>query len=176
MSLSNQIKNILIDVPDFPKPGILFKDITPIFKDSSLSKALIEEAATLIQGTGAEVVVGLESRGFPMGFAIALRLNLPFVMIRKRGKLPRSTHQVQYNLEYGQAAMELQIGDIMPHQKVYIHDDLLATGGTAAAAGELVQLAQAELVGFGFLMDLEGLKGKENLMRFNVPVHTFVTL
>ena len=111
-----------------------------------------------------------------MGFAIALRLNLPFVMIRKRGKLPRPTHQIQYNLEYGQAAMELQIGDIMPHQKVYIHDDLLATGGTAAAAAELVQLAQAELVGFGFLMDLEGLNGKENLMRFNVPVHTFVTL
>ncbi|MEY3598598.1 MAG: hypothetical protein RL521_1020 [Bacteroidota bacterium] len=176
MNLSEQIKKVLIDVPDFPKPGILFKDITPLFKDCHLSKALIAEAAELIKSTNAEVIVGLESRGFPMGFALALALDLPFVMIRKKGKLPRPTHQVHYALEYGEAAMELQIGDIAPHQKVYIHDDLLATGGTAEAAAELIQQAQAELVGFGFLMDLQGLNGKEKLMSFSVPIHTFVTL
>ncbi len=176
MNLSDQIKNILIDVPDFPKPGILFKDITPLFKDIQLSKALIEEASKLVKSSGAEVIVGLESRGFPMGFALALALNLPFVMIRKKGKLPRPTHQVQYELEYGHASMELQIGDIAPHQKVYIHDDLLATGGTAEAAAQLIEQASAQLVGFGFLMDLQGLNGKEKLTRFSVPIHTFVTL
>ena len=173
MNLSDQIKNILIAVPDFPKPGILFKDITPLFKDSHLSKALIEEAAELIKTTGAEVIVGLESRGFPMGFALALTLNLPFVMIRKKGKLPRPTYQVQYELEYGQAAMELQIGDITPHQKVYIHDDLLATGGTAAAAAELVQQAGGVVVGYGFMIELDFLEGRKMLSP-TIPVESLL--
>jgi adenine phosphoribosyltransferase len=176
MKLSDQLSAALIDVPDFPKPGILFKDITPIFRDIELSKKIIASATELIAATQADVIVGLESRGFPMGFAIALAMNKPFVMIRKKGKLPRPCYQVSYDLEYGQATMELQKADLQPGQKVYIHDDLLATGGTAAAAAKLIQEAGATLVGFGFLMDIQGLNGQENLTHFGVPIHTFVTL
>lgn len=176
MNLAEEIKKTIIDVPNFPKEGIIFKDVTPIFANPKLSKALIEHAVALITPLNVDVIVGLESRGFPMGFAIALAMNKPFVMIRKRGKLPRKTHQVAYDLEYGQAVMEIQIGDIQPGQRVYIHDDLLATGGTAKAAVNLVQQCRGIVSGMGFLMELAFLNGKENLMLYDVPVHTFAEL
>ncbi len=176
MNLQEEIKKTVIDVPNFPKPGIIFKDITPIFAHPELSRALIDHAVSLIEPLQVDVIVGLESRGFPLGFAIALAMNKPFVMIRKRGKLPRPTHQVSYDLEYGSAAMEIQIGDIKPGQRVYVHDDLLATGGTANAAAQLVQQSGGVLVGMGFLMELAFLNGKENLMMYQVPLHTFAQL
>ncbi len=176
MNLQEEIKKTVIDVPNFPKPGIIFKDITPIFANPELSKALIDHAVSLIKPLEVDVIVGLESRGFPLGFAIALAMNKPFVMIRKRGKLPRPTYQVSYDLEYGSAAMEIQIGDIQTGQRVYIHDDLLATGGTANAAAQLVQQSGGTLVGMGFLMELATLNGKENLTLYQVPLHTFAQL
>jgi adenine phosphoribosyltransferase len=120
--------------------------------------------------------VGLESRGFPLGLAIALEMNIPFVMIRKKGKLPRPTHQVSYDLEYGQATVELQKDDLLPGQKVFIHDDLLATGGTAFAAAQLVEMAQGKVAGFGFIIALEFLKGREKLSTFGAPIHTFAAI
>ncbi len=176
MNLQEEIKKTVIDVPDFPKPGIIFKDITPIFAHPDLSRALIDHAVSLITPLNVDVIVGLESRGFPLGFAIALAMNKPFVMIRKKGKLPRPTHQVTYDLEYGSAAMEIQIGDIQPGQRVYIHDDLLATGGTAKAAAQLIEMSGGVLAGMGFLMELAFLNGKENLTLYQVPLHTFAQL
>lgn len=108
MSLEEKINQTLIDVPDFPKPGILFKDITPLFKDPVLIKEMISASVAKMQALDVDVIVGLESRGFPLGLAIALEMNIPFVMIRKKGKLPRPTHQVSYDLEYGQATVELR--------------------------------------------------------------------
>jgi adenine phosphoribosyltransferase len=176
MKLTEKIHQTLIDVPDFPKPGILFKDITPIFRDPNLSKEIVHASASQLKEMGVDVIVGLESRGFPLGLAIAVELEIPFVMIRKKGKLPRPAFQVSYDLEYGQATMELQKGDIQPEQKVYIHDDLLATGGTAHAAGQLVQMAGGKVVGFGFIITLDTLKGKEKLEVFGAPVHTFAAI
>lgn len=176
MKLAEKIHQTLIDVPDFPKPGILFKDITPIFRDPRLSKEIVQTSASQLKEMGVDVIVGLESRGFPLGLAIAVELEIPFVMIRKKGKLPRPAFQVSYDLEYGQATMELQKGDIQPGQKVYIHDDLLATGGTAHAAGQLVTLAGGKIAGFGFIVSLDILKGSEKLQTFGAPVHTFAAI
>jgi len=176
MKLTEKINQTLIDVPDFPKPGILFKDITPIFKDPILSKEIVQASASQLKEMGVEVIVGLESRGFPLGLAIALELAIPFVMIRKKGKLPRPAFQVSYDLEYGQATMELQKGDIQPGQNVYIHDDLLATGGTAHAAGQLVQMAGGQIAGFGFIITLDALNGKEKLEAYGAPIHTFAAI
>jgi len=175
-SLSDRIKSILIDVPDFPKPGILFKDITPIFKDPNISKDIIVEASKWISSTQPDIIVGLESRGFPFGFSLALALGKPFVMIRKKGKLPRPSYQVKYDLEYGTTSMELQIDDITQGQRVYIHDDLLATGGTASAAAELVKQSGGVLVGFGFLMTIEELNGAAHLKKHQVPIHSLVAV
>jgi len=176
MNLQEEIKKTVIDVPDFPKPGIIFKDVTPIFANPELSRALITHAVSIIEPLQVDIIVGLESRGFPLGFAIALSMDIPFVMIRKKGKLPRPTHRISYDLEYGTAEMEIQIGDIQPGQRVYIHDDLLATGGTANAAAQLVQKSGGVLVGMGFLMELAFLNGKENLNLYGVPLHTFAQL
>lgn len=176
MSLEEKINQTLIDVPDFPKPGILFKDITPLFKDPILIKEMIFASVAQLQALDIDVIVGLESRGFPLGLAIALEMNIPFVMIRKKGKLPRPTHQVSYDLEYGQATVELQKDDLLPGQKVFIHDDLLATGGTAFAAAQLVEMAQGKVAGFGFIIALEFLKGREKLSTFGAPIHTFAAI
>ena len=176
MNLKDRINQTLIDVPDFPKPGILFKDITPLFKDPQLIRDMIASANELLTPLKVDVIVGLESRGFPLGCSIAMGMNIPFVMVRKKGKLPRATYQVSYDLEYGQATVELQKDDILPGQRVYIHDDLLATGGTAAAAAKLIEMAGGTVVGFGFILTLDFLNGKEKLNQFNAPIHTFATI
>jgi adenine phosphoribosyltransferase len=176
MNLEERINQTLIDVPDFPKPGILFKDITPLFKDPHLIKDMIVSTHTLLSPLKVDVIVGLESRGFPLGCSIAMELKIPFVMVRKKGKLPRATYQISYDLEYGQATIELQKDDIIPGQRVYIHDDLLATGGTAAAAAQLIEMAGGVVVGFGFILTLDFLNGREKLSRFNAPIHTFAAI
>jgi adenine phosphoribosyltransferase len=176
MNLTDRIHHTLIDVPDFPKPGILFKDITPLFKDPQLIRDMIATSHEWLSPLRVDIIVGLESRGFPLGCSIAMDMNIPFVMIRKKGKLPRATHQISYDLEYGQATVELQKEDILPGQRVYIHDDLLATGGTAAAAAQLIQMAGGIVVGFGFILTLDFLNGKEKLSQFNAPIHTFAAV
>jgi adenine phosphoribosyltransferase len=173
MTLEQKIKSAMIDVHDFPKPGIVYKDITPIFQDPVLSHAILDQLVLTYQNAGIEAIVGLESRGFLFAMPLALRLGIPFVMIRKKGKLPRACHTVNYALEYGQSSIEIHTDALKPGQKVLIHDDVLATGGTAAAAAELVKMSQATVSGFSFLVELSFLKGEQNLTKFTDRIVTF---
>lgn len=162
MQLEQRIQNALRNVPDFPKKGIQFKDISGIFQQTDLSKDIIKEFADAARGK-VDVVCGIESRGFIFGFPIALALNLPFVLIRKKGKLPPPTIGVAYKLEYGSAELEMVQGQIQPNQRVLIHDDVLATGGTAAACAQLIEQMDATVAQYSFLLDLKALKGREKL-------------
>lgn len=163
MTLEQSIRTSIRDIPDFPKPGILFRDITPLFYNqvlcTQIAKAIVEQ-----QLEKPDAVLGIESRGFIFGQMIANLLNVPFVLIRKAGKLPGKTFQVEYALEYGNAKIEMLQDAIKPNWKVLIHDDLLATGGTAAATAELVKKAGAQIIGFNFVIGLDFLKGRDKLV------------
>jgi len=161
--IANKIKQIIRDVPDFPKPGIIFKDITPILKDPKLCNEIAAALAEQLKEIEIDVVAGIESRGFLFGLALAQQLNVPFVPIRKVGKLPYKTIQQSYDLEYGSATLEVHEDAFDAGQKVLIHDDLLATGGTVVAASALVQKLNAEVAGYSFLINLDFLKGKDRL-------------
>lgn len=163
MNLQQRIKQTIKDVPDFPKKGIIFKDITPLFLEATLSKDITSALTEQAKSLGITAICGIESRGFLFGAMIAQNLGLPFVLIRKKGKLPRKTLATSYALEYGTATIEIHEEDLPPNSKVLIHDDLLATGGTALAAAELVQKAGGQVVGFSFLVELNFLKGREKL-------------
>ena len=175
MDLSTRIKQVMVDVPDFPKPGIVFKDITPLFQNVSLSHDLVLAMADGARKLRADAVLGLESRGFLYGMPIAMNLGMPFIMARKKGKLPRSVYSVTYDLEYGQSTLEIHTDAIAPGQRVLIHDDVLATGGTAAAAAELVRLAGGIVVGFQFIVELSFLEGRSKLESYGVDVVTFAS-
>lgn len=161
--ISDKIKQIIRDVPDFPKPGIIFKDITPILKNAALCNEIAEALAEQLADVKIDVVAGIESRGFLFGLALAQQLNVPFVPIRKAGKLPYKTIQQSYDLEYGSATLEVHEDAFDAGQKVLIHDDLLATGGTVVAASALVQKLGAEVAGYSFLVNLDFLNGKQRL-------------
>lgn len=161
--LSDHIKQIIRDVPDFPKPGIIFKDITPILKDAALCNEITVELAEQLKHIQVDVVAGIESRGFLFGLALAQRLNVPFVPIRKVGKLPYKTVQQSYDLEYGSATLEVHEDAFEAGQRVLIHDDLLATGGTVVAASNLVQKLGASVAAYSFLISLDFLNGKHRL-------------
>lgn len=163
MNLEQRIKEIIKDIPDFPKKGIVFKDITPILLHPELSKAVGNALAEHAKSLNIEAVCGIESRGFIYGSIIAQALDVPFILVRKQGKLPGDTIAYSYSLEYGTATIEVHSGDIPKGAKVLIHDDLLATGGTARAAGELVKRAGGEVAGYSFLVNLTFLNGKERL-------------
>ena len=165
--VSDKIKQIIRDVPDFPKPGIIFKDITPILKNPELCNEIAEALAEQLIGVEIEVVAGIESRGFLFGLALAQQLNVPFVPIRKAGKLPYKTIQQSYDLEYGSATLEVHEDAFDVGQKVLIHDDLLATGGTVVAASALVQKLGAEVAGYSFLINLAFLNGKQRLKAYS---------
>ncbi len=154
---------LIRDVPDFPKPGILFKDITPVLENPEAFREVIDLLAQDAQTKGAEVIVGIESRGFLFGVPIAVSLELPFAMARKLGKLPYDRITEEYALEYGTNTVEMHVDAIQPGQKVYIVDDLLATGGTAGAAARLVERLGGEVVGFGFMVELTFLDGRKVL-------------
>ena len=172
--LQTNIKSTIKDVPNFPKEGIIFKDITPLLLDSQLSKditrAFVEHAKTL----DVDMICGLESRGFLFGNSIAQALGVPFVLIRKQGKLPRQTEVFAYDLEYGSAVVEVHREDIPKGSRVLIHDDLLATGGTAFAAASLVEKLEAEVVGFSFIVKLSFLNGKDRILPFCEEICTLV--
>ena len=170
--ISDKIKQIIRDVPDFPKPGIVFKDITPILKNPGLCDEIADALAQQLTNTKIDVVAGIESRGFLFGLALAQKLKVPFVPIRKAGKLPYKTIQQSYDLEYGSATLEVHEDAFDAGQKVLIHDDLLATGGTVVAASALVQKLGAEVVGYSFLINLDFLKGKERLKSYSEHVFT----
>ena len=163
-SLEEQLKSTIRDVPDFPKAGIIFKDITPILQDPELCGRVTEKLFEQWRNLQVSAVLGIESRGFLFGMLLAQRLEVPFVPVRKAGKLPYETFQHSYELEYGEATVEIHQDAIEKGQKVLIHDDLLATGGTAKAAGELVKQCGGEVAGFSFLINLSFLKGEEKLI------------
>lgn len=151
------------DVPDFPKPGILFKDITPILGDPTLFKASLELLAETAGDTKIDKVVGIDARGFIFAAGVAQILGAGFVPVRKKGKLPWTTHQMAYSLEYGEDVVEIHADAVKPGEKILLVDDLLATGGTATAAIKLLKALEADIVGVSFLIELEALKGREVL-------------
>ena len=151
------------DVPDFPKPGILFKDITPLLADPRAFHITLDLLAQRFTGEHIEVIIGIESRGFIFGGALAARLNASFVPVRKPGKLPFRVDRVAYKLEYGEAELEMHTGSIARGAKVLIVDDLLATGGTALAAAELARRQEGVVAGFAFIVELDFLVGRSRL-------------
>lgn len=173
-NLEERINRLVREIPDFPKEGIKFKDITPLFANPNESKEIISYFAKSLKDQNVDVIAGVESRGFLYGFPLALEMNLPFVLIRKKGKLPPETISVAYDLEYGSAEIEIIKDAIAPGQRVHIHDDLLATGGTAAAAGSLIQKCGAEIQGYSFLAELSFLNGKESLFDISSNILTLL--
>lgn len=167
MKIEDKIKSVIRDVPNFPKEGIIFKDITPIMLDPILSVEMIEHLHNLYKDQNIEAVAGIESRGFLFGYPLAIRLGVPFVLIRKKGKLPYDKISHDYDLEYGSATIEMHTDAISLNQRVLIHDDLLATGGSASAAAHLVTKCGGKVVGFNFLVSLDFLNGKEKLNSFS---------
>ena len=157
------LKQHIRHVPDFPKAGILFYDITPLLRDAHGFKATVDLLSTPYEGRPIDVVVGIESRGFILGGAVATRLGAGFIPIRKPGKLPSAALKETYDLEYGKDALEIHTDAIQAGQHVLIVDDVLATGGTAAAASQLVKKLGGQLVGLAFLIELIGLNGRSKL-------------
>ena len=169
-----KLKQIIRDFPDYPKPGVVFKDISPILLDMKLYGAVIDELVKQISTLNIDVIVGVESRGFWFGPAIAQQLNIPFVPIRKRGKLPGDTYSYSYDLEYGSAEIEVQKDSLPVGAKVLVHDDLLATGGTAIAAAQLVNQAGAQTVAFAFLVNLTFLEADKRLKNISETIISIV--
>ena len=169
-----QLKDLIRDVPDFPKPGISYKDITTLLKDPVALKAATHFMLKPFAATGVECVVGIESRGFILATPMAIELGCGFAPVRKPGKLPAQTLKLEYDLENGSDAVEIHTDAIDPGQKVLIVDDLIATGGTACAAVQLVRQAGAEVVGASFVIDLPDLGGREKLAAMDVPVRTLI--
>jgi adenine phosphoribosyltransferase len=161
--IEQQIKSAIRDIPDFPKPGIVFKDITPILKDPGLCEAIVNTFALHFQGADVDAVAGVESRGFLFGLQLAGKLGVPFVPVRKAGKLPYTVNQKEYDLEYGSAKIEIHTDAFKPGQRILIHDDLLATGGTVLAAASLIQDMGGIVAGFSFIVDLNFLGGHKKI-------------
>jgi adenine phosphoribosyltransferase len=161
--LCDDVKARLRDVPDFPKPGILFKDMTPVLADPQLLRRVVDALAAPFQGQRISRVVGVEARGFLLGAPIALALHAGFVPARKPGKLPWRTRTERYALEYGEDGLQVHEDAVGPGDRVLIVDDLLATGGTASAAARLVEQLGADVVGYSFLICLDFLPGRERL-------------
>lgn len=158
-----QAARLIRDVPDFPKPGILFKDITPVLSDPDALEEVIDRMVTFGRGLRVDTIAGIESRGFLFGTPLALRLGAGFVPIRKLGKLPADTIRAEYALEYGTNTVEIHRDALQPGQRVLIVDDLLATGGTAGAAVQLVEALGGVVAGFSFLVELTFLDGRRAL-------------
>lgn len=164
----DEIRAAIRDIPDFPKPGIIFKDITPVLKDGNLLRKTIRHFAHRHKGAKLSAIAGIEARGFIFGTAIAYELGLGFVPIRKKGKLPGDTVETSYDLEYGTATIEIHSDALTRGDHVLIVDDLLATGGTAAAAIHLIEKLGATVVGLDFLVELAFLNGREKLAGYPV--------
>lgn len=163
MTLEERLKGTIRDVPNFPKEGIIFKDISTIMLDPILSNDVIEELVKIYKDKKIEAIAGIESRGFLFGFPLAIKLGIPFILIRKEGKLPYKKISFAYELEYGRATIEMHTDAIKEGQRVLIHDDLLATGGSASAAASLIEKCGGTVVGFNFLVSLDFLNGEQKL-------------
>jgi adenine phosphoribosyltransferase len=169
-----RLRKAIRDIPDFPKEGIVFKDITPVLKDPALCKEVVESLYVPFAQLKADAVIGIESRGFLFGMLLAQKLNVPFIPVRKAGRLPYKTIACNYDLEYGSAVVEIHADAFGPGASVIIHDDLLATGGTAIAAAELVRLLGGKVAGFSFVVELEELKGRKSLASYPAPVESLI--
>lgn len=167
-----ELKQSIREIPDFPKPGILFKDITTLLADGARFKDAVELIAQQYQDKGITKVAAVEARGFIFGGVVAYRLGVGFVPIRKKGKLPAETSEVSYKLEYGTATLQIHRDAINQDDRVLLVDDLLATGGTAGAACQLIENNGAKIAGIEFLIELVDLKGKQQLKNF--PVHSII--
>jgi adenine phosphoribosyltransferase len=170
---TDDLRKLIREVPDFPKPGILFYDITTLLKEPAAFREVIDRMAEQVQGTEIDVVVGMESRGFIFSAPIAYQLRAGFVPVRKLGKLPAETIEVEYALEYGTATLEIHRDAISEGQRVLIVDDLLATGGTVMGTIELVQRLGGQVAGLSFMVELSALRGREQLSAFSI--HALLT-
>ena len=161
---AQEVKECIVDVEDFPIPGVTFKDLGPLWANSNLSKRAIDAMVQMVENDQGvpECVVGIESRGFIFGLAMAQHWQVPFVPFRKPGKLPGELKRVAYQLEYGTAELECQVNAIKPGMRVLIHDDVFATGGTARAAIQLADACGEEIMGCAFILSLDGLNGQEH--------------
>lgn len=175
MTLQEKLSAAIRDVPDFPKPGILFKDISPIMLDAQLSNEIVENLYQAYRDQNIEAVAGIESRGFLFGYPLAMRLGIPFILIRKQGKLPYKKTSHAYDLEYGSAVIEIHDDAVLPGQRVLIHDDLLATGGSADAAAALIKKCGGEVAGFNFIVGLSFLNGEEKLISHTENISSLIT-
>ncbi|CAL8069316.1 unnamed protein product [Calicophoron daubneyi] len=175
-----EIRDAISSIPDFPKPGILFRDIFGVFKSPVLTQNLINELMVMISEsvlpkfTSIEAVLGLDARGFLLGPVLALHLRCSFIPVRKKGKLPGECFSSSYKLEYGMETMELQKNALKPGEHVIIFDDLLATGGSLCAAVDLIRRCRATPVAAVLVMELEALKGRKNVEALGVPVHSLI--
>ncbi|MEX1996590.1 MAG: adenine phosphoribosyltransferase [Nitrosopumilaceae archaeon] len=160
------LKEKIIEFPDFPSKGILFRDISPLLKDPETISFIVNEFSRHYKSMEIDLLAGIESRGFPLACALALKYNKGMIMIRKQGKLPGRTEKVSYNIEYGNATMEIQSDAVKSGQSVLICDDLLATGGTAKAAASLVEKIGGRVAGFAFIVELTELKGSEVIKNY----------
>lgn len=164
----NDLKALVRDVPDFPKKGIIFKDITPILKEPEALQVAVDELAEVLRSSQPDQIVGIESRGFILSPILAYKLKAGFVPVRKRGKLPAATFRVAYDLEYGSNELEIHQDAILKGMRVAVVDDLLATGGTARAAVDLVEKLGGKVVAVAFLVELSFLKGREKLADYEI--------
>ena len=162
------LEDYVTTIPNFPKEGIMFRDVTTILNDKDGFKMAVDGLIEKLKDVDFDLVLGSESRGFIFGAPVAYAMNKGFVLVRKKGKLPRATYSEDYELEYGTATLEMHQDAIRPGQKVVIIDDLIATGGTTEAIVKLVKREGGEIVKIGFVMELEGLKGKERLKDYDV--------
>lgn len=165
MLLTDSIKSLIRDVHDFPKPGIVFKDITPLLESPLIVKRVVAAMAKQYEGRTVDAVAAIEARGFLFGILLAQKMNVPFIPVRKEGKLPYKKISQSYTLEYGSASIEVHEDAVTPGWRVVVHDDLLATGGTANAAGQLIQRLGGELAGFTFIVNLSFLSGESVLRK-----------
>ena len=163
-----KVEDYVVSIPDFPEPGIIFRDVTSVIQDADGLQLAIDEMQKLLDGVEFDVIAGAESRGFVFGMPIAYNMKKPFVLVRKKGKLPREKVEMSYDLEYGSATIEMHKDAIKPGQKVVLVDDLIATGGTIEAAAKLVEQLGGEVVKIIFLMELAGLEGRKKLAKYDV--------
>jgi adenine phosphoribosyltransferase len=170
---TDDLRKLIREVPDFPKPGILFYDITTLLKEPAAFREVIDRMVEQVRDTEIDVVVGMESRGFIFSAPIAYQLSAGFVPVRKLGKLPAETIEVEYALEYGTATLEIHRDAIRDGQRVLIVDDLLATGGTVMGTIELVQRLGGQVAGLSFMVELSALRGREQLSAFSI--HALLT-
>jgi adenine phosphoribosyltransferase len=175
MDITAELERAIRTISDFPKPGIQFKDITPLLARPALVHDAVDALAEPFLNDGITKVIGIEARGFILGAMLAHRLEAGFVPVRKPGKLPYDTYGAEYELEYGTDRIEMHVDAMGPHDRVLIHDDVIATGGTSAAAFELVQQTEAEVVGYAFLLELSFLRGRAKL-EAGLAVHSVLVV